>query len=224
MLIPQLSIHQLSLLDSPITNEEIETTAFQLGPYKAPRSDGIPAFFYQEYWNTVKFDIFNTVHAFFHSGSLLKSLNHTYITLIPKTALPNDVHHFRPISLCNVVYKIISKLLVNRLKPFMDSLRTHFQNAFIRGRNITNNILIAHEIFNILWKMKRRKMFYGALKIDISKAYDRVDYKFLKVVLVAMNFSYKWVKWILECVTTVQYTLLVNGSLTQSFRPNKGLR
>lgn len=175
MPIPQLFIHQLLLLDSPITNEEIETTVFQLGPYKAPRSNGIPALFYQEYWNTVKFDIFNTVHAFFHSSSLLKSLNHTYITLIPKTALPNDVHHFRPISLCNVIYKIISKLLVNRLKPFMDSLSTHFQNAFIRGRNVTDNILIAHEIFNILRKMKRRKMFYGALKIDISKVYDRVD-------------------------------------------------
>lgn len=163
------------MLDYPTTNEEIESTVFQLRPHKAPSPDGTPASFYQEYWNTVKFDIFNTIHAFFHSGSLLKALNHTYITLIPKINFPNEVHHFRPINLCNVVYKIISKIMVNRLKPFMDSLVTPFQNAFIRGRNISDNILIAHEIFDMLRKMRKRKKFYGALKIDMGKAYDRVD-------------------------------------------------
>lgn len=76
----------------------------------------------------------------------------------------------------------------------MDSLITHFQNAFIKGRNITDNILIALEIFDILRKIKRRKKFYGALKIDMTKAYDRIDWKFLKDVLVSMNFSPNWVK------------------------------
>lgn len=106
----------------------------------------------------------------------------------------------------------------------MDSLITHFQNAFIKGRNITDNILIALEIFGILRKIKRKKKFYGALKIDMTKAYDRIDWKFLKDVLVSMNFSPNWVKWILECVTIVQYTLLVNGSQNQTFKPKKGLR
>lgn len=104
-----------------------------------------------------------------------------------------------------MIYKIISKILV-------------------RGRNISNNILIAHELFDMLRKMEKRKKFYGALKIDISKAYDRVDWKFLKAVLVAMNFSSRWVRWILECVTTIQYTILVNGRITQSFKPNRGQR
>lgn len=104
-----------------------------------------------------------------------------------------------------MIYKIISKILV-------------------RGRNISDNILIAHELFDMLRKMEKRKKFYGALKIDISKAYDRVDWKFLKAVLVAMNFSSRWVRWILECVTTIQYTILVNGRITQSFKPNRGLR
>ena len=104
-----------------------------------------------------------------------------------------------------MIYKIISKTLV-------------------RGRNISDNILIAHELFDMLRKMEKRKKFYGALKIDISKAYDRVDWKFLKAILVAMNFSSRWVRWILECVTTIQYTILVNGRITQSFKPNRGLR
>ena len=157
-----------------MTNEEIELTIFQLRPYKAPRLDGIPAFFYQEYWDLVKYDIFNYVQAFFHSGSLLKTLNQTFITLIPKNSCPDNVNHFRPISLCNVIFKVISKILVNRLIPLMDCLITPFQNAFIKGRNISDNILIAHEIFDMMGKMKGRTGCFEALKIDMSKAYDRL--------------------------------------------------
>lgn len=110
------------------------------------------------------------------------------------------------------------------LSLFMDSLITSFQNAFIRGRNITDNILISHEVFDTLGKMKGRKKCHGALKIDMNKAYDRVDWKFLEAMLMAMKFSPNWVNWILQCVTYVHYTLLVNGSITQSFTPLKGLR
>ena len=172
----------------------------------------------------MKFDVFSTVQAFFHSGSLLKSFNHTFITLIPKKSFPDNVNQFRPTSLCNVIYKVISKILVNRLKPLMDQLVTPYQNAFIKGRNISDNILMAHEIFGILSKKKGRKYGYGVLKIDMSKAYDRIDWKFLKAVLVAMNFSPRWIGWVMECVSTVQFTLLVNGSITQTFKPSKGLR
>lgn len=110
------------------------------------------------------------------------------------------------------------------LSLFMDSLITSFQNAFIRGRNITDNILITHEVFDTLRKMKGRKKCYGALKIDMNKAYDKVDCKFLEAMLVAMKFSPNWENWILQCVTYVHYTLLVNGNITQSFTPLKGLR
>jgi hypothetical protein len=127
----------------PIENEEIIRAVNQLRPLKAPRPDGIPAAFYQKYWSIVQGDIIKMVRAFFHSGFMLKSLNHTFLTLIPKVPTPEKVSQFRPISLCNVTYKIIAKLLVNRLKPVMDSLITPYQNAFIKGRQITDNIIIA---------------------------------------------------------------------------------
>ena len=112
------------------------------------------------------------VKAFFHSGFLLNSLNHTFITLIPKVPTPERVTQFRPISLCNVSYKIISKTLVNRLKPLMDSLITPFQNAFIQGRQITDNIILAHEFFEYLKKKGKGKWGFAALKLDMNKAYD----------------------------------------------------
>ena len=92
----------------------------------------------------------------------------------------------------------------------MDNLISPFLNAFIKGRSIFDSILIAHEIMDIPRKKKGRKNSFGALKIDMKKAYDRVRWNFLKVVLMTMNFDQNWIKWIMECVTTIQYTLLVN--------------
>ena len=129
--VPKLDANQILYLDRPVTNEEIEMAIFQLGPQKSPGLDGIPAFFYQELWTIVRQDIFNFVHAFFHSGNLFKAFNQTFITLIPKIRILEEVAHFKPISLCNVSYKIISKIFVSRLKPFMDSLITPYQNAFV---------------------------------------------------------------------------------------------
>lgn len=159
--IPKLNQNQQHQLNKPIIDAKIEWVVHQLILKKAPRFDGIPAFFYQDFWSLVRQDILNYVHAFFHSGALLKSLNQTYLTLIPKTNFLEEVNHFRLISLCNVTYKIISKIMVSKLKPFVDILINLYQNAFIQGRSITNNILIAHEIFDILKKKKGRKKGFG---------------------------------------------------------------
>ena len=155
--IPKLNQSQQQQLDRPVTDEEIVWAVHQLNPHKSSGPDGIPAFFYQEFWSLVRQDVLNYVHAFFHSGTPLKSLNQTYLTLIPKINSLEEVNHFRPISRRNVSYKIISKIMVSRLKPYMDRLITPFQNAFVQGRNITDNILIAHEIFDILKRKKGRK-------------------------------------------------------------------
>ena len=219
-----LSPLQLASLNKPITTLDIEEFVFQIGAYKAPGSDGIPAFFFHKYWGTIKTEVISTVLAFFHSGYLFKPLNQTFITLIPKIPFPEEVFHFKSISLCNVVYKIISKVMVNRLKPLMNSIITPYQNAFIKGRNISDNILISHEIIYTLRREKGRKTSFGVLKIDMSKAYDRVNWTFLKAVLTVMEFEDKWIKWIMEYVTTVSYTIIVNVNLTSSFKPSQGLR
>ena len=114
--------------------------------------------------------------------------------------------------------------MVNRLKPLMNSIITPYQNSFIKGRNISDNILISHEIIYTLRREKGRKTSFGVLKIDMSKAYDRVNWTFLKAVLTVMEFEDKWIKWIMEYVTIVSYTIIVNVNLTSSFKPSQGLR
>ena len=106
----------------------------------------------------------------------------------------------------------------------MDSLISPFQNNFIKGRKISDNILIAYEIMEILRKKNGRKGSFGALKIDMKNAYDRVSWNFLRAVLIAMNFNQQWINWLMKCVTSVQYTLFVNGSRSKSFKPCKVLR
>ena len=139
-------------------------------------------------------------------------------------SVPKEVTQFRPISLCNVTYKIITKIMVNRLKPLMNYLISPFQNVFIQGRNISNNILLAHEIMDIVRKKKFRKKGYGALKVDMCKTYDRVSWNFLRAVLISMNFSSTWINWIMECISLVQYAILLNRSPTKFFYPSRGLR
>lgn len=106
----------------------------------------------------------------------------------------------------------------------MDKLVSPFQNVFIQGRSIIDNILLAHEIFDSFRKKKGTKKGYGALKIDMCKAYDRVNWNFLKEVLLSMNFNNTQTNWAMECITTMQFTLLLNGSLTQPFYPLRGIR
>ena len=106
----------------------------------------------------------------------------------------------------------------------MNYLISPFQNAFIQGRNISNNILLAHEIMDIVRKKKFKKKGYGALKVDMCKTYDRVSWNFLRAVLISMNFSSTWINWIMECISLVQYAILLNRSPTKFFYPSRGLR
>ena len=222
--LPSLTESQKADLNKPFLRAEIEQAIFQIGALKAPGPDGIPAGFYQLYWSIVQNDVISTIQAFFHLGYLLKSLNHTFLSLIPKVACPEEFSQFRPISLCNVAYKIISKVLVNRLKPIMDSLITPFQNAFIQGRLITDNILLAHKIYDYMRKKKKDKWGFGALKLDMQKARDRIEWSFLKAVLHNMGFSTNWIHWVMQCVSTVSYHILINASPSKTIVPSRGLR
>lgn len=163
------------------------------------------------------------VLAFFHSGTMLKEFNRTYIALIPKVANPVLVNDFRPISFCNVLYKIIAKVLVNRLKPVLKFVISIFQNAFVPSRLITDNILLAHETIEFIRK-KRRGYSAFALKLDMNKAYDRVKWSTILDVLLELGFRPKWVNLISQCLSTVSFSILVNEVPSDTFVPKCGPR
>ena len=121
----------------------MEAALKQMAPLKASGPDGMPPLFFQNYWDLVKGDITTTVLNYLNSSSLPSTLNHTFVTLIPKVKNPEKVTEFRLISLCNVLYKIFSKVLANRLKRILPLLISEHQSAFLKGRLITNNILVA---------------------------------------------------------------------------------
>ena len=131
---------------------------------------------------------------------------------------------FRPISLCNVIYKIISKVLANCLKPILNDIISESQSAFIVDRLITDNVLIAFESLHHMKTNCTRRTGFMAFKLDMSKAYDRVEWCFLEKILLKMGFQESWVAMIMECITMVTYSILVNGEPKGLITPTRGLR
>ena len=130
----------------------------------------------------------------------------------------------RPISLCNVGHKIISKVMCQRLKIFLPSLVSETQSAFVPGRLISNNILIAQEIFHGLRTNKACQGKFMAIKTDMSKAYNRVEWVFIKALLQKMSFDFHWITLMMECISSVQYQVLLNGQPQGLIVPQRGLR
>ena len=166
-------------LSSEFSADEVKIALFQMGPTKAPGPEGMNALFYQRFWHVVGDTVVDAVLDFLNNGHMLPDINHTYSVLIPKVKNPEKMSDFRPISLCNVIYKIISKVLANRLKQVLPSIISSTQSAFVPGRLITDNVLIAYETLHTMHCRKKGKKGYMALKLDVSKAYDRVEWPFL---------------------------------------------
>ncbi|KAG5523350.1 hypothetical protein RHGRI_035240 [Rhododendron griersonianum] len=212
------------LLTRMVSDPEIKEAAFQLGDLKAPGPNGFNGLFYQQFWDTVGLDVSKAVKEFFNDGSLLKDFNSTNLVLIPKVQFPESLSQLRPISLCNFCLKIITKVLANRLKRILKPVISPNQSAFVPGRMIQDSILVAHEAFHFLNRKKEGKESFMAVKLDFNKAYDRVEWAFLEAVMKKMGFADQWVTWVMECVSSVNFTVMANGEAKTNVCPEGGLR
>ena len=209
---------------SPFTALEIQQVAFQMHPSKSPGPDGMSSFFFQKYWHIVGQDVVIAILSVLKSGYMLRKANHSHIVLIPKKQNPQLMSDYRPISLSNVVYKILSKVLANRLKRVLPNIISEFQSAFVPGRQITNNVAVAFELMHALRSRRRGKLSQMAIKLDMSKAYDRVEWTFLERVMQQMGFASRWIHLMMACVRTTSYSVLLNGDPTGYIKPSRGIR
>ncbi|XP_048494804.1 uncharacterized protein LOC125494938 [Beta vulgaris subsp. vulgaris] len=218
---PKLSVVQAENLVAPFSLEEIDSAVTACNSKKAPGPDGYNFGFIKAAWNIIKTDVYLLVQEFWQTGKLPKGSNMAFITLIAKIKNPNGFKDYRPISMVGSIYKIIAKLLTQRLKQVMSSLVGPLQTSFIEDRQILDGALIAGELFDSYKRNNKKAIF---LKIDFHKAFDSVSWAFLEWILAQMGFPPRWCKWISACVTSAAASILLNGSPTAPIKLQRGLR
>lgn len=209
-------------LINEVSSEDIKREVFALPANKSLGPDSYTGEFFRSTWDIVGEDVTAAVKEFFKSGKILRQCNATAVTLIPKKTAAEKLSDFRPISLCNAVYKVISKILSRKLQLIMHEIISNSQSAFIKGRLLAENVLLATELvqgFNRKGISPR-----GMLKVDLKKAFDCVRWDFIQQVLRAANFPSIFINWISQCLTTTSLSININGNLCGYFNGKRGLR
>ena len=205
------------------SREEIKQALFSMKPLKSPGPDGFHPIFFQKAWEITGDAICQNIQRWFAECNIPEDLCQALICLIPKQTSPETIKQFRPISLCNTMYKLVTKILVNRLKPLIPAWISQNQNSFIKGRGPDINLVVASEVLHSMNK-KRGKWGWFALKIDLEKAYDRIEWAFVKECLEDQNLDTRSVNLIMDCVSKASSSILINGYKTERFLHSRGLR
>jgi hypothetical protein len=211
-------------LNKDFTAAEVSHAAHQLNSNVVHGPDGLNAKFYQAHWDIIGADIVPTALHILNNGGNPDNFNDTYICLIPKHNNLITPADFRPIALCNVILKIITKTIANRIKEILHDVISPQQSVFLPGRLITDNTLLAFETFHHLKHNKNKKKGFVGIKLDMAKAYDRLEWIFIENTLKTMVFPRKMVQTIMKCVSTVSFSILVNGQPSHPFKPHRGIR
>ena len=180
-----------------------------MNPNSAAGPDGMNGYFYQKCWHIIKNDLIGVVQAFFNGQMIPKQFSHSFIVFLPKVNNPNKMTEFRPISLSNFTSKIISKIVSNRLSPILLSLISPNQSGFVKGRSISQNIMLAQEIIHHI-----KKPNIGSnviIKLDIAKAYDRVSWSYICLILRKIGFNEVFIDMVWRIMSNNQYSIIVNS-------------
>jgi len=199
--------------------DEVKVAVWDCDRFKSPGPDGVNLRFIKEFCLLLKEDIMCFIMEFHRNGKLVRGINTTFIALIPKVKNPQKLNDFRPISLVGSMYKILAKVLANRLRMVVGKVISETQTTFVKDRHILDGVLIANEVVDEACKLKKDLLLF---KVDFEKTHDSVDWNYLDTVMGKMAFPILWQKWIKECVSNA--SILVNGSPTDEFPLGRGLR
>ncbi|XP_057442557.1 uncharacterized protein LOC130734228 [Lotus japonicus] len=220
---PQVTTAEQRRLSQPAIKEEVRRALMTMDSYTAPGIDGFQPYFFKKYWDIVSDFVWKMVAEAFEKGTVPDHLLETLVVLIPKVDSPSTVKELRPISLCKVTYKLLTKVIVTRMRSIMSRIIGPMQNSFLPGRGTMDNAFLAQEIIHHMNTSKARKGSL-AFKIDLEKAYDSISWDFLEETLHLFGFPYKLVDLIMYCVRGIKLNLLWNGSRLPAFHPGRGLR
>lgn len=204
-----------------ISMEELTEVVMNMSRNKAPGPDGFTVEFYQACWYFMGKYILEAVEESRMKQRIWPGINATFLSLIPKSNHSDEPQGFRPIALCNVIYKIIATLIAKRLKPLLPSIIAPEQTGFVEGRQILDGIIVTPEVIHSLKEKKQRGML---MKLDLSKAYDRLNWNYLKAILGAYGFENRWIDWILSMISTPNFSVLINGIPSGTFNATRGIR
>lgn len=199
--------------------EKISSTLFKINPNKSPGPDGLTSGFFKAAWPIVGVDVVSGISTFFRTGHLPPASNSTILSLVPKHSGVSAIGDYRPISFCNT---LISKLLVKRLKPLLPKMILPNQTAFVQGRLLVENTILASEIVHGYHRDKGPSRI--TLKIDIAKAFDDVNWRFIFNCLSGMSLPQKFIQWVHACISTPSFMIGFNGTVQGFFKSNRGLR
>lgn len=204
-----------------VTSEELESTLKWFKKDKSPSPDGWTVEFYLTFYDLLGQDLLKVVEESRSSGCLYHAINSTFIALIPKSDTPSSFDDYRPISLCNCLYKIISKIIANRLRPILSRNIAPQQFAFHEDRQIHEAIGSTQEALHSIFSKHLKSII---LKIDLSKAFDRVSGLYIKMLLIHLGLPLNFINQIMACITTPTFSVLINGSESHFFHSKRGLR
>jgi hypothetical protein len=209
-----VTVEDSNHLDSPCTLQEVLDALKSFNKDKSPGPDDWTVEFFLHFFDLVGVELLELVEDSRLRGKVIGALNSTFLTLIPKENNPTTFGDYRPIALCNLCYKLISKIIANRIKPILSRTLSGEQLGFLKGRQILDAIGTAQEC---LHNIKEKNTKALILKLDLKKSFDCIDWDFLRLILTQSGFSQSSIKWIMSCVTNANLLSWLMVKLLLSF-------